>query len=239
MSTILVLIASALVALCALPDAHASAIISRPLYLGLDQGLVGYWSFEGKTVSGTQVYDASGTGNRGIMTNGPKAVNGRIGQAMQFDGGDDYVSIPDNSSLEPSSGITLSAWIKTSNSGSCGKIIGKADVASPFPGYLMRVNTAGASCIFANGNLAFWTGDLTNGWVSVALGSGMISDNQWHLITMTNNGLVSTIYFDGVSKTSASRGMSTGSNDDLEIGSDDFLDAASANFYNVPQKVDH
>jgi hypothetical protein len=116
MSTILVLIASALVALCALPDAHASAIISRPLYLGLDQGLVGYWSFEGKTVSGTRVFDASGTGNYGTMTNGPTLVNGKLGQAMNFDGTEDstgdYVRVADAPALRLSDGeFTISAWV--------------------------------------------------------------------------------------------------------------------------------
>jgi hypothetical protein len=114
MSTILVLIASALVALCALPDAHASAIISRPLYLGLDQGLVGYWSFEGKTVSGTRIFDASGTGNHGTMTNGPTLVNGKLGQAMQFDGSDDYLDAGDNSTLHMDQGksMTFSVWLR-------------------------------------------------------------------------------------------------------------------------------
>jgi hypothetical protein len=66
---------------CALwaPAAEASTIFRAPTSLGLAQGLVGYWSFEGKTVAGTHVYDQSGQGNRGIMTNGPTLVNGKLG----------------------------------------------------------------------------------------------------------------------------------------------------------------
>jgi Concanavalin A-like lectin/glucanases superfamily len=117
MSTILFLIASILVALWCVPDAHAGAVISRPLYLGLEQGLVGYWSFEGKTISGTRVFDASGNGNYGTMTNGPTLVNGKLGQALQFDGSDDSVLIGDSTSLDTlTTNFTLSAWIKRSGS---------------------------------------------------------------------------------------------------------------------------
>ena len=70
---------------CARP-AQASFILQKPSALGLTNGLVGWWTFDGKDISGVQVYDKSGNGNRGILTSGPAPTIGKIGQAMEFDG---------------------------------------------------------------------------------------------------------------------------------------------------------
>ena len=76
-------------------------------------GLVGLWSFNGDDISGTTAYDRSSGGNNGTLTSGPTAVKGKVGQALSFDGTDDYVSIPDLS-LAASTGVTLSAWVNPS-----------------------------------------------------------------------------------------------------------------------------
>jgi hypothetical protein len=84
----------------------------------LAKGLVGYWNFDGKTVSGTRLFDASGTGNYGTMTNGPKLVYGKIGQGVEFDGADDYVDrdIETTSSLwMGTQDWAISGWVKFSN----------------------------------------------------------------------------------------------------------------------------
>jgi hypothetical protein len=49
----------------------------------------GHWTFDGLTIAGTRVFDASGSGNYGTMTNGPTLVNGKLGQGLSFDGSDD------------------------------------------------------------------------------------------------------------------------------------------------------
>ena len=48
----------------------------------LQNGLVGWWTFDGKDVSGVQAYDRSGTGNRGTLTSGPARTIGKIGQGL-------------------------------------------------------------------------------------------------------------------------------------------------------------
>ena len=54
------------------PPTRASVIIQRPLYLGLTQGLVGFWSFDGADMAiGNGIltaYDRSGNGNNGALT---------------------------------------------------------------------------------------------------------------------------------------------------------------------------
>ena len=82
----------------------------------LQKGLVGWWTFDGKDLSGVQAYDRSGNGNRGILNNGPVRTVGKLGQALQFDGSNDYVLA--NSSLgitgEP---LTMCAWFNSNNLG--------------------------------------------------------------------------------------------------------------------------
>src|SRR3990167_283101 len=88
-------------------------------------GLVGYWNFD--EGSGATVADSSGNGNTGTLTNGPTWTTGKIGQALSFDGSNDYVDAGTGSSLNLASSLTVSAWIKpdTFGGGSYGRIIDK------------------------------------------------------------------------------------------------------------------
>jgi hypothetical protein len=79
------------VGVCA-PRAQASFILHKPSTLGVNNGLVGWWTFDGKDISGVQAYDRSGNGNRGILTSGPVRGIGKIGQGLNFDGVNDYIT---------------------------------------------------------------------------------------------------------------------------------------------------
>jgi len=81
----------------------------------ITSGLVGYWTFDGADVSGTSATDRSGAGNTGTLTNGPIRGIGKIGQALSFDGINDYVDVGDMASLEGVSQVTLSTWVKPSS----------------------------------------------------------------------------------------------------------------------------
>ena len=61
--------------------------------------------------TGSVVGDRSGNGNVGTLTNGPVWTTGRFGAALQFDGVDDRVRIPDSSSLDLTSAATFEAWV--------------------------------------------------------------------------------------------------------------------------------
>jgi parallel beta-helix repeat protein len=75
----------------------------------LQNGLVGYWSFnEG---IGTTASDSSGNGNTGALLNGPTWSAGKVGQALSFDGSNDSVEVPHGQSLNLSTALTVSVWI--------------------------------------------------------------------------------------------------------------------------------
>ncbi len=93
----------------------------------LPAGLAGYWPLN--TGTGIQAYDTTPNNNNGVLGNGPAWVEGKVGQgALEFDGQDDVVSVPNDSSLNMSDSVTIQAWIyptadgQSSRSAIAGKI---------------------------------------------------------------------------------------------------------------------
>jgi len=77
-------------------------------------GLVGYWSFDGQDMdwasSTAEAIDRSGQGNYGDVV-GATAVIGKVGQALEFDGSDDYVDVGN-----VYNGVkTVNFWIKANS----------------------------------------------------------------------------------------------------------------------------
>ncbi len=78
------------------------------------ESLVGHWSFDVGT--GDTIYDESGYGNHGIIY-GAKRINGKINQALSFDGVDDFAEITGNDDTPPEvlsklGTGTISIWFK-------------------------------------------------------------------------------------------------------------------------------
>ncbi|MBI3467512.1 MAG: tandem-95 repeat protein [Planctomycetes bacterium] len=61
--------------------------------------------------SGTTAGDASGLSNSGVISGATWTTAGRFGGALSFDGVDDWVTVNDANSLDPTTGMTLEAWI--------------------------------------------------------------------------------------------------------------------------------
>jgi hypothetical protein len=74
------------------------------------------WSFDGADISGATAYDRSPVGTNHGTIIGAVPTIGKKGQALEFDGVDDYVTVANADSLNPTN-ITLSSWVKTSTSG--------------------------------------------------------------------------------------------------------------------------
>jgi hypothetical protein len=71
---------------------------------------IGMWLFDDG--AGDTAKDSSGNKNDGKLMNGPKWVNGKFGKALEFNGANSYVQIPDSASLNtPEKQVTMSAWI--------------------------------------------------------------------------------------------------------------------------------
>ncbi len=92
--------------------------------------LVGMWRFNGNAG------DASGYSNNGTLKNfGPTPppywVAGKFSQALNFDGVNDYVQVPDNPSLDITNNLTIEAWVKLDSFSSTRSYIVSKDSGSP------------------------------------------------------------------------------------------------------------
>src|SRR3989338_2910224 len=114
--------------------ANAGFIVKAPPYIGLNEGLVGFWSFNGPDMSQSTnnvwALDRSGQGNNGVLKNMATSTArkiGKLGQALEFDGVNDYVDVGSDTTLDNISIMTISAWInpRSAGEGTSGTIVGK------------------------------------------------------------------------------------------------------------------
>ncbi|MCK4292398.1 MAG: hypothetical protein KAY65_04325, partial [Planctomycetes bacterium] len=75
----------------------------------VDPTLVGWWRLDDG--SGTFVTDSSGYGNHGAVNGNPKWTAGYDGDALRFDGVDDFVEVPHDELLTMDNEVTVMAWI--------------------------------------------------------------------------------------------------------------------------------
>jgi hypothetical protein len=74
-------------------------------------GLIGWWKLD--ETSGRDVGDSSGNANHGTVNGNPNWVAGQIGGALELDGVDDYVQIPDDmTKLQLTGDYAFSVWIR-------------------------------------------------------------------------------------------------------------------------------
>ncbi|MEJ2703159.1 MAG: LamG domain-containing protein [Sedimentisphaerales bacterium] len=88
-----------------------SFVLVTTLVSNASGGLVGHWKLD--EGSGTIAHDSSRNENHGTL-DGPiwRPSEGQIGGALEFDGTDDYVEVPDDASFDITNEITVTAWIK-------------------------------------------------------------------------------------------------------------------------------
>ena len=138
-------------------------------------GLVGMWSFNGQDTNWTSATegttnDLSGSGNTGTMTNMNRStspVPGISGQALSFDGSDDYVDAGNNSSLAMgSNNFTFEGWVNTAQSGQAALIGGDAGAAGLYLySRVLRITKIGV----ADGPWSNWEKIPDNVWTHIAV----------------------------------------------------------------------
>src|SRR3989344_1762428 len=80
-------------------------------------GLISHWKFDGNA------FDSSGFGNNGTLVNDPTFTTGKIGQAINLDGVDDYVSVG-SVGINTGAPFTMSVWIYHQTTIDYGTIMG-------------------------------------------------------------------------------------------------------------------
>ncbi|MCI0528987.1 MAG: Ig-like domain-containing protein, partial [Nitrospira sp.] len=168
------------------------------------EGLIGYWNFnEG---AGTTTADVSGNGHTGTL-NGPTWTTGQVGNALSFDGSNDFVSM--GTTLDISAlPFTVSAWISPSSFNDYGTILGKR---TSYSGSGMRFNL----------DLEAGTGRVllqsASSWLIFSYAPQL---NQWTHLTVVADTSSTKLYVNGsLQQTLGSFILGTGASSQVRIGS--------------------
>jgi hypothetical protein len=204
---------------------EASVIIQAPLYIGLSNGLVGSWTFDGPTVStnATQmkVNDLSGNNNQGLAntTARPARVAGKIGQALEFDGSDDYVAISDSSVFDLSSSgkYSWSFWLKPDDFEEFNAAWSQFTSSQTAPWFLIYIHTTSDTEVgpVTAGISAWWDESGPTGLV-IHTTNNVLEINKWSHITVTYDGSLAQaarmkIYVDAIDRSDTGDVYSSGS----------------------------
>jgi gliding motility-associated-like protein len=143
--------------------------------------------------------DASGNGNDGVIngtTNAPDRYNSS-NNAVYFNGTSDYIFVPNKNILNPTSGITIAAWVKPRNYIGAGNdpIVNKPyyNHSSPYYQYHLAIcGNYGVSPYSFGFNLS-----IKNQYLGVNSKPIKWIENQWYLVVGTYDGIKMRIYVNG------------------------------------------
>ncbi len=172
---------------------------------GSESGLVAYYKMSDAT--GTSLTDNSANANTGTLVNGPEwKISGCLGgskQALDFDGSNDYVQIPSNSSLN-NNNFSVEFWLKLDDTpSSWDGIIDKGRYSAGNEWYFLTIQGT-LGCMFGVqgvNEVWFW-----------------LNDNNWHHISGTYDGTTMSAYVDGALMGTASGGSYTATSNAIRIG---------------------
>jgi hypothetical protein len=176
------------------------AMLQVPVAYPLE--LIGHWTLD--ETSGTTAADTSGKGMNGTLTNGlnftSNSVTGQIGNALSFDGTDDYIDLPDRTD-NFIKGCTVSLWVYPTAVKNWERFIDFGNGSASDNIWFGRQNNTN--------NLAFegWSGGSSNGLVTA---SDAISLSAWQMFTATvdSSGNVK-LYKDGQQVATGNSGVSS------------------------------
>jgi len=147
---------------------------------------VGWWPGDGNTTDLAK-------GNSATLVNGTGYASGAVAQGFSLDGSDDYVQIASSTDLNPTSGLTLEAWIHQTGQLYQNMPIFSKDGVNSDRQYLLTVASTGKFRIHIGtppNNLYY-----TDGSTSVAL-------NTWYHVAMTYNGSALNLFVNGAQEAS-------------------------------------
>ena len=165
----------------------------------LNKGLAGFWLMnEGM---GNKVQDLSMNGNTGTLTGiafPPTAASGwnpgRKGVGLNFDGVNDYISIPDNDVLTNSPYFTWSFWAKQTTYVSGAGLLDKYYTTGNQRSWRIRSTSTNKLSVTLASILTAGTDYETS------LPAGFLSDNTFYHFVIIYDGVLSKLHFyrDGV-----------------------------------------
>ena len=164
----------------------------------LTNGLVGYWTFDGRDVKwsdANEIKDISGNGNHGDVSGLTRTsvTPGKLGQGLSFNGTGDYVDL--NSGIIGTGTYTFCTWIKAPS------FSGFQPVGNAYPFWfgVQSVGVSGQIWAFISNND---TGTMPQ--------SGYFSENVWnHICAIRNSNNTATFYVNSIQSGTANQAAGT------------------------------
>jgi alpha-galactosidase len=158
---------------------------------GAPSDLSGYWSFDPAYVTGTTLLDQSTHANDATAYS-LSFASGKIGQAIQLNGSSSHAEVALGDQLDLLNDLSLSVWVKTTNSSRVEGVIAKYDAGGSEYGYILRT-TAGGTAEMQFGGSNVLSGNR------VVTDVTKINDGNWHHIgVVIRLGVNVSFYIDGV-----------------------------------------
>ncbi len=185
---------------------------------GLNRGLVGHWTFDGKdtvwtSATAATTLDKSGNGLTATLSNMSRSsstVLGKAGQGFKFDGSNDYIRTSVNALLDLETARTVSLWM---------------NVRDHTGSYAVAIAGGSLSCCGTEWYIAhdnqYSTNkiDVKHTGVTQQTSLKTISPNKWYYVTWTYDGTTSRLYIDGTLESStAMAGPASEYSNDVHIG---------------------
>lgn len=170
-------------------------IVTNGLVLNIDPGNPNSYSGTGNTI-----YDLSGSGNTGTLTNGPIFSSLNSG-SLSYDGTNDSIVISRNNILSGTQNFTIEAFVYPI-----------ATNADHIFGNYNTGNTSGVELYLQSEKVSLWYGNTITTSIS------NIQKYKWHHLCATRNGNSTNIYINGSLDNTGTNSGSIGTNSFYTIG---------------------
>jgi hypothetical protein len=170
-------------------NANKTITLTRQVFLPHANPLMARWKLDEN--GGTAAADASGNGNAGTLGGSPVwTAPGKVGTAALTFNTTTSVSVPDSSFLSPTTGITVSLWVKATSWGTSSdsvQVLGKGLYTWNNP-YRFRKESSDARFHFTLAGV----GDVSSATFPTV--------GQWVHVAGTYDGTDLVLYYDGVER---------------------------------------
>jgi hypothetical protein len=164
----------------------SGALSSEASYDPTDDGLVFHAPFSEGT--GTEIKDRSKSGISGTVNGGAAWTTGKFGNALNFDGSNDYVDCGNDSSLNPTEELTISAWVKLGTFDGGYMAIAAKDQTDIAYWFGLRQTTGVPELILSP--------DGSN--YNESYGATSLADGVWYHVAGVYNGTHMLVYLNGI-----------------------------------------